>query len=155
MTQKLKLEVVDRREFVLGATAAAALLPLGLQSANAKDTIPNLIKKATGGAPATEGKIKLDMPELAENGNLVPFTVTVDSPMTEADHVAAVYVYAPANPASDVCVAHFTPMSGKATMISRMRLGKTQEVLAVAKMSNGSYFMTKTNVKVTIGGCGG
>lgn len=154
MTQKIKLEVVDRREFVLGASAAAALLTLGSQSASAK-SVADMVTKATGGAAATEGKVKIDMPELAENGNLVPFTISAESAMTDADHVKSIYVFATANPVPDVALARFTPMSGKAEFVSRMRMAKTQDVLAVAVMSDGKAYMSKTQVKVTIGGCGG
>ena len=77
------------------------------------------------------------------------------SPMTDDDYVESVVIYAEGNPNPDVAVFHFTPMSGAAEAKTRMRLAKTQNVVAVAKTSKGQVFMDKKEVKVTIGGCGG
>ena len=95
------------------------------------------------------------MPEIAENGNTVPFTISVDSPMTETDNVKAIHVLATANPQPGVATFRFSPLSGKATVASRMRLARTQDVIAIAELSDGRFLMSKRNVKVTIGGCGG
>ncbi len=113
------------------------------------------IKKAVGDNAMTEGRITLDLPEIAENGNTVPVSVAVESPMTEADHVKAVHLFAEKNPAADVASVYFTPSSGVAKASLRMRLAGTQNVVAVAEMSDGSVFTAKKLVKVTIGGCGG
>src|SRR3546814_14432826 len=94
-------------------------------------------------------------PEIAENGNTVPISVSVDSEMTEASYVESVTLLADGNPNPAVATFHFTPMSGEASATTRMRLAKTQNVVAVAKLSDGSVFMDKKLVKVTIGGCGG
>ena len=107
-----------------------------------------------GNAEATEARISLELPETAENGNVVPFTVSVDSPMTEQDFVKAVHIFSTANPKPDVASAYFSRLSAKAVFSSRMRLGRTQEVIAVAEMSDGKVFLGKRFVKVTIGGCG-
>ncbi len=157
MTDKLHLKVVDRRSFVLGASAAAAfaaLMPVGSAPASAK-AWQDFLKEAIGDSTPVEGKVKMSLPEIAENGNTVPYKVTVESPMTDADYVKNIYVYAPGNPGPQVIVARLTPSSGKAYLKSRMRLAKTQEVVAVAQMSDGKVYVGKTNVKVTIGGCGG
>lgn len=114
-----------------------------------------LLGELTGGKTPSEGRVKLDMPEIAENGNTVPLTVTVESPMTEQDHVKAIYVLADGNPEPGVAVFHLSPMNGKAEVATRMRMAKTQNVIAAAQMSDGSVYMGKTEVKVTIGGCGG
>lgn len=111
--------------------------------------------KLTGGKKPESGTITLNAPEIAENGNTVPISVSVDSPMTEDDYVESVTVFAEGNPAPGVITFHFTPMSGEASATTRMRLAKTQSVIAVAKTSKGSFFMDKKDVKVTIGGCGG
>jgi sulfur-oxidizing protein SoxY len=95
------------------------------------------------------------MPEIAENGNTVPFTVAVESPMSDKDYVKTVHVLANGNPQANIAAFNFTPLSGKATLQSRMRLAKTQDVYAVAELSDGKFLMTKRTVKVTIGGCGG
>lgn len=157
MTDKLHLKVVNRRSFVLGASAVAALAalaPLGSTPASAK-AWEDFMKEAIKGATPVEGKVKVDLPEIAENGNTVPYKVTVDSPMTDKDYVTGLHVYATGNPGPQIISAKFTPLSGKAYVKSRMRLAKTQEVVAVAQMSNGKVYMGKTTVKVTIGGCGG
>ena len=158
MTEPTQLQVVNRRDFVLGASSAAsflAVLGAGAGSALAEMTWQEAMKKAVGGATPAEGKISITLPEIAENGNTVPFSIVVDSPMTEKDYVKSVHVFAAGNPRPDVGSFMFTPASGKAEMSSRMRLGKTQDVIAVAEMSDGKFYMTKRNVKVTIGGCGG
>lgn len=105
--------------------------------------------------PTASGKIDLQVPEIAENGNTVPITVNVDSPMSEDDHVTAVHVMATKNPDPEIITFKFTPMSGRASASTRMRLAESQNVMAVAELSNGSTIMTQKEVKVTIGGCGG
>jgi len=113
------------------------------------------IAKFTGGKALEKGKIAIDLPEIAENGNTVPFTVSVESPMSEADHVKVIHILATANPQPGVAVFRFSPLSGKATVASRMRLARTQDVIGIAELNDGRFLMTKRNVKVTIGGCGG
>ena len=158
MTEKLLIQVIDRRDFLLGASAVGALaafLPLGVTEARAELTLEQAMKEATGGAKPTEGKITLQLPEIAENGNTVPFTVSVESPMTKDDYVKAVHVFASANPRPNVASFMFSPASGEATATSRMRLAQTQDVVAIAEMSSGKFYMGRRTVKVTIGGCGG
>jgi sulfur-oxidizing protein SoxY len=137
----------------IGAVAAAAWMG-GIAPAAANNT-NDLINKFTGGKPVTDGKVKLDMPEIAENGNTVPMTISVDSPMTEASHVTDVMVVADGNPNGGVVTFHFTPLSGVAEANTRIRLAKSQTVTAIAKMSDGSFHKASKAVKVTIGGCGG
>jgi sulfur-oxidizing protein SoxY len=141
----------------MSVASATAVLSVLSQPASAQDAqvLDAAIKKAVGDAKPVEGKITLTLPEIAENGNTVPFELAVDSPMSDADHVKAVHIFAPGNPQPDVASFQFTPASGKAAVASRMRLGKTQDVYAIAQMSDGKVFMAKRTVKVTIGGCGG
>jgi sulfur-oxidizing protein SoxY len=113
------------------------------------------IKRAIGDAKPADGRILLTLPEIAENGNTVPFEFAVQSPMSDTDFVKAVHVFAPGNPQPEVASFLFSPASGKAAVTSRMRLAKTQDIVALAEMSDGKVFMTKRTVKVTIGGCGG
>ena len=113
------------------------------------------IEERIGGAATMDGRISLELPQIAENGNTVPIAFEVDSPMTEGDYVKAVHIFAEKNPLPDVASFYFTPRSGKARASTRMRMLKTQNIVAVAEMSDGSVYMTKTEVKVTIGGCGG
>lgn len=160
MRDRVRLEVLDRREFVLGATAAVAVATLlaDVRLAAAQDKPPTYeeaLKKLIGDAKPEEGKITLELPEIAENGNTVPFTVSVESPMTEKEHVRTVHVLSTGNPQPSVASFHFTPESGKASVASRMRLAKTQDVVSIAELSDGRFLLGKRNVKVTIGGCGG
>ncbi|WP_420413617.1 thiosulfate oxidation carrier protein SoxY [Roseibium sp.] len=145
------------RRQTLGLTAGtAAFLALSprLTFAATSDT-EAAIKAFTGGATPTAGTVSLDTPEIAENGNTVPVGVSVDSPMTSDNYVASVLILADGNPNPAVATFHFSAMSGAAEAKTRIRLAKTQNVIAVAKMSDGSTFMDTKEVKVTIGGCGG
>jgi len=149
---------LTRRE-ALALTAGAAVLAVaagrpGVALATAED-VEGAIAKFAGGQTPQTGRVKLTAPEIAENGNTVPIAVSVESPMTDDDYVAAVMILAEGNPNPEVATLHFTPLSGVAEAKTRMRLAKTQNVIAVAKMSDGSVFMDKKEVKVTIGGCGG
>ena len=151
---------LSRRDVVVigaGATAVAVTLPALLSPALAatEEDVAAAINEFTGGkAPAT-GRVTLRTPEIAENGNTVPVEVIVESPMTADDHVASVLILADGNPNPGVATFHFSPASGEALASTRIRLAKTQNILAVAKMSNGDVFMEKREGKVTIGGCGG
>jgi sulfur-oxidizing protein SoxY len=127
---------------------------LNAARADAAATDKSLMEFSGGKAPAT-GRITLNAPEIAENGNTVPISVTVESDMTDASYVESVVVLAEGNPNPSVATFHFTPMSGEASATTRMRLAGTQNVIAIAKMNDGSVFMDKKLVKVTIGGCGG
>ena len=149
--------ILNRRQtLALGAGAiSAAVLGASSDPVLAKNDADEAIKKFTGGKIPVPGKVKLDLPEIAENGNTVPMTVTVESPMTEQSHVTDVLIVADENPRSGVVTFHFSPASGVAEANTRIRLAATQDVIAVAKMNDGSVFMTSKQVKVTIGGCGG
>ena len=136
-----------------GALALAAFGTISL--AHAANDSADLIKKFTGGKQASEGKVKLDLPEIAENGNTVPMTVSVESPMSEQSYVTEVLVVGDGNPNGGMATFHFSPASGVAEANTRVRLAATQNITAVAKMNDGSFFMTSKQVKVTIGGCGG
>ncbi len=155
--------ILDRRAFILGASAAAAIAPLLTAAAAAQTATPatvqaweEALKQIAGETqPTSSSKLIFDLPEIAENGNMVPFTISVDSPMTQADHVKAVHIITTANPQPSVASFRFTPLSGRASVASRMRLARTQDVIGIAELSDGKLIMTKRPVKVTIGGCGG
>lgn len=150
-----KMTPISRRHAVqlLGASAALSLLP-GLSFA-AGDAVAGRIAEVTGGKAIGDLDIYLDMPEIAENGNQVKMSFEIDSPMTDAEHVKAVYVFAGGNPEPDVAQFNFTPAMGACGATTRMRLSKTQNVTVLAAMSDGSFAKADTAVKVTIGGCGG
>jgi sulfur-oxidizing protein SoxY len=128
---------------------------LRAQDAPEPGTWQTQIDAIVGDAEPVEDKVTLNLPEIAENGNTVPMTFEIDAPMTADVYVKDVMVMADGNPSPDVAVFHFTPMSGKASASTRMRLAGTQNVVAVAQLSDGTAMMGKKQVKVTIGGCGG
>ena len=146
---------LSRRDVLAGSAVIVGMAGFGIAPAAAANNAPELIKAFTGGKPTTEGKVKLDLPEIAENGNTVPMTVSVESPMTEASHVTEVLVLADGNPNAGVATFHFSPASGVAEANTRIRLATTQNIVAIAKMNDGSFVMASKQVKVTIGGCGG
>lgn len=147
---------LDRRGFV--AAGVALITTTTLLGSAAKAGLPEVeaaIKEIIGDRTIEEGRISLELPEIAENGNTVPLTIEVESPMTADDHVTAVHIFAEGNPLPDVAKMNFTPRSGEAVASTRIRLAKTQKIHAVAEMSDGSVFRAAREVKVTIGGCGG
>lgn len=154
----MRVEIVGRRDFLVGAAALATLSALLTGPTAAQDrpaTLDEALKKIMGEAKPADGKISLELPEIAENGNTVPFTLAVDSPMTDTNYVKSMHIFAGGNPQVDVASFNFTPESGKAAASSRMRLAKTQDVVVVAELSDGKFLLGKRTVKVTIGGCGG
>ena len=157
--KKLIPAAMNRRELLVGigaAGAAGALLLSSQPTLAAEDQgWEAALKKIVGDQSPIDGKVTLEMPEIAENGYTVPFSISVDSPMTDDDYVKAVHVISTGNPQPIIATFHFTPLSGKATVSSRMRLAKTQDIVTVAELSDGKFAMTKRTVKVTIGGCGG
>ena len=126
-----------------------------IDSADAINEVLQACAEVLDGKTPQAGRITLELPQIAENGNTVPISVEVDSPMTEQDYCKAVHLFADKNPLPDVASINFTPVCGKAKASTRMRLAKTQNVVAVAEMSDGSVYTAKAEVKVTIGGCGG
>jgi sulfur-oxidizing protein SoxY len=148
---------LSRRSALAIATSGAALTIVGWSqsvSAAAKEAAEQ-IAKFTGGKTAEQGKISIELPEIAENGNTVPLSITVDAPMAADNYVSEVMVVAEGNPNPGVATFHFSPMSGKAAASTRIRLATTQNIVVVAKTSTGQFFTGQKLVKVTIGGCGG
>ncbi|MDN2581834.1 thiosulfate oxidation carrier protein SoxY [Aquibium sp. ELW1220] len=149
---------LSRRRVLMLAAGAAAIPALqlfpGAAFAAAED-VTKMMADFSGGKEPQTGKITLTAPEIAENGNTVPISVDVDSAMDGADMVDAVMILADGNPRPEVATFHFTAMSGSAAATTRMRLARTQNVIALARMADGSVYMDKKEVKVTIGGCGG
>jgi sulfur-oxidizing protein SoxY len=156
MNTEIKL---NRRQILGGLTASALLVGVSLlpiqASRAADDVVSARIKELVGDGPIRDGRITLDVPEIAENGNTVPVAFEVDSPMTAEDYVKAVHVLAVGNPAPEVASFGFTPMNGVAAASTRIRLARTQNVVVLAEMSDGSVYRAQSEVKVTIGGCGG
>jgi sulfur-oxidizing protein SoxY len=150
------IDISRRGALALGAGSAATVLVgwNGTAFAAAKDAADE-IAKFTGGKTAEKGKITIELPEIAENGNTVPLSVAVDAPMTADNYISDIMVVGDGNPRPGVVTFHFTPMSGKAEASTRIRLAATQNIIVVAKTSGGQFFTDQKMVKVTIGGCGG
>lgn len=139
------MDFTRRDALILGAGAATvALLPVQAFASASDDAIAAF----TGGASTSEGGIELTAPEIAENGNTVPVAVS-------APGAVSIMLLASGNPNPDVCTFNFGPLSGSQSASTRIRLAGTQEVVAVAKMADGSFVQASSVVKVTIGGCGG
>jgi sulfur-oxidizing protein SoxY len=149
------MRALSRRDvLVLGMGTAAALAAPGRARATPSEAEAE-IAKFTGGKRAEPGRIAIDLPEIAENGNAIPLSVTVDSPMTPADRITDVLVVADGNPNPRVAAFSFTPMSGRAEAATRIRLAATENVIVVARTGDGRFYTARKEVKVTIGGCGG
>ena len=148
---------LNRRQALAFSAGAAAFIASGGLARRAEASVEDVDKKIMEmfGKMPEMGKVMLETPEIAENGNTVPVGFSVDSKMADGDMVESVTLFADGNPAPDVATFMFTAMSGAASAKTRMRLAKTQNVIAVAKMADGSVYMDKKLVKVTIGGCGG
>ena len=159
MTQINTPQDPERRSLLIGlgagglAVIGMTLVPRAVLAD--AESMAAAMKEHIGDAVMKEGRISLELPQIAENGNTVPIAFEIDSPMTESDYVKAAHIFADKNPRPTVASFHFTPRSGKARVSTRMRMIKTQNVIALAEMSDGSIYMAKTEVKVTIGGCGG
>lgn len=151
---------LDRRAALAGISglAIASALPLSVAAALARERsalFDEIFAKLSAGRSPTEtAQFSLVMPEQSENGNLVQFKLAVDSPMTEADHVQALHLLSTLNPQAHVATFRPTLLSGRAAVTGRMRLAKTQDVVALADLSDGRLLMTIQNVSVAIGGCG-
>ncbi len=147
---------LNRREALALGAGALFITLTPFKGGALANNAPDEIKAFTGGADVMEDDmVSITAPEIAENGNTVPIGVSVDSPMTADNYVKRVRILADGNPRSAVATMHFSPMSGSAEANTRMRLAKTQNIIAIAELSDGTFHMAKAAVKVTIGGCGG
>jgi sulfur-oxidizing protein SoxY len=141
---------VNRRAF-LASTAAVTLVPFAARAT--PEALAAAIREVTGGAPLREGKVTLDVPPLVENGNAVPLTVSVESPMTEDDHVKAIHVFNEKNPQPHVFNARLSPANGRALVSTRIKLADAQQVVAIAETSKGEFWTAHADVIVTIAAC--
>ena len=147
---------LSRRRF-LGTAAAAGVgiaVALSVEPVTATPTaMQEAIRKVAGRAQIKAGKVKLELPPLSENGNAVPLAVRVESPMTEADHVRAIHVFTEKNPQADVVSFRLGPRAGRASVATRIRLADTQTVIALAELSDGSFWSDHASVVVTLAAC--
>jgi sulfur-oxidizing protein SoxY len=142
---------LTRRTTLIGslATGSALALPAAAETSNLERELAAL----TGGRPAQAGRVALTLPSLAENGNVVALSVAVDSPMTDADHVRTITILSEKNPVTHIATFHLGPRAGRARIATNIRLSTTQRVLAVAAMSDGSFWTGEQSVVVTLAAC--
>jgi sulfur-oxidizing protein SoxY len=138
----------------LGAGLTLSLLAVEESAATPAEADAE-IAKFMGERSAESGKIAIDLPDIAENGNTVPLSIKIDSPMNADDHVSDILILTDGNPYPGVARFQLTPMSGRAEAAMRIRLNTTENVIVVAKTSAGKIFADRRLVKVTVGGCGG
>jgi sulfur-oxidizing protein SoxY len=148
----------SRRAFLraTGGAAVGAGLGLTLTVGPARatpDEMQEAIRKVVGSARVSAGKVKLDLPPLIENGNAVPLGVTVESPMTEGDHVRAIHVFTEKNPQPNVASFHLGPRAGQARVATRARLANSQTVVAICELSDGTFWSDSASIVVTLAAC--
>jgi sulfur-oxidizing protein SoxY len=141
-----------RRGFVAGGVALAFVLATKSSRATPA-TMQEAIKKVVGAAPLRKGKVTIDVPPLVENGNTVPVTIAVDSPMTATDYVKSIHLFNEKNPQPNVIGAYLKPGAGKAALSTRIKLADAQKIVAVAQLSDGSFWSDEADVIVTIAAC--
>jgi sulfur-oxidizing protein SoxY len=147
------LDESTRREF-LGLAGGAALLAVTLRPAEATPaTLSTAIRNVVGEAPVRTGKVKLDVPPLVENGNTVPMTVSVASPMTADDYVKSIHVFNEKNPQPNIGNFFLGPRAGRAQVSTRIRLADSQKIVAIARLSDDSFWSISVEVVVTLAAC--
>jgi sulfur-oxidizing protein SoxY len=146
-------ELTSRRAFLLGAGAGLASIALVTPAHATPAAMQDAIRRVVGTAQVRPGRVKLDLPPLVENGSTVPITVSIESPMTPADHVKGLHVFTEKNPQPDVVSFRFGPRAGRARVSTRIRLADTQTVVAIAELSDGSFWSTRADVVVTLAAC--
>ena len=147
--------MITRRAFLLLSllsSTAKAQLPPNIAEIR-KKALDEAMRKVVGNAQVRHGRVKLDIPPLIDNGNAVPLSVEVESPMTPADHVKAIHVFTERNPQPYVLTVHLGPRAGRARISTRARIGDTGAVTAIAQMSDGSFWSDSVKVIVTLSAC--
>src|SRR5712672_3966448 len=151
------LEQTSRRRFlglagstaVLGAVPIVTMRPVEATPAMLATAIRNVV----GEAVVRTGKVKLDVPPLVENGNTVPMTVSVSSPMTPDDYVKSIHVFNEKNPQPNIGNFHLAPHAGRAQISTRIRLADSQKVVAIARLSDDTFWSATVAVVVTLAAC--
>jgi sulfur-oxidizing protein SoxY len=146
-----------RRQFLGLAGGAAVLGAVPIVTMRPAEATPaelaSAIRSVTGGAAVKTGKVKLDVPPLVENGNTVPLTVSVANPMAPEDHVRSIHVFNEKNPQPNIANFYLGPHSGRAQVSTRIRLADSQKIVAIARLSDGSFWSISTEVIVTLAAC--
>ena len=145
---------LTRRQFI-GATVLGIALPLAQRRAAeaSPEGVSAAMKAILGDTTPRVGRVTLDVPPIAENGNSVPLTVSVESPMTAADHVRSIHIFAEENPLPNVAHFYLGPRAGKAQVSTRIRLFKSQKIIAVAALSDGSFWSGTAEIVITLAAC--
>jgi sulfur-oxidizing protein SoxY len=141
--------MMHRRHLLVVGLGAVALRP----AQASPEAMAAAVAAFTGGKVPSEGRVTLNIAPLVDNGNTVPVSIAVQSPMTAADHVQRVALFTPANPQPDVAVFHLGPRNGRAEVATRMRLATSQTVIAVAALSDGTFWQGRAEVLVTLAAC--
>ena len=151
MTTRREFLVLAAASFAAPTAAKAQLDPN--QQALRRTAMQEALRRVVGDAPVRRGRVKLELPPLIDNGNSVPLSVAVESAMTPLDHVEAIYVFTEKNPLPEVVSVYLGPRAGRARMATRVRLADTQTVLAIAHLSDGSFWSDSAEVVVTLSAC--
>ncbi len=152
-TMSASVQSTRRRVLVSTASLGISAWLTPWEASAQTDDLAAAIQAYTGGAPVRTGKVRLTVAELVDNGNVVPLRVLVDSPMTAGDHVKAIAVFNQKNPQRDVARFTLGPRAGKAMVTTRIRLATSQKLVAVAQMSDGSFWSHTVDVIVTLAAC--
>ncbi|MCB1549666.1 MAG: SoxY-related AACIE arm protein [Hyphomicrobiaceae bacterium] len=150
---EIEAAALSRRALLGGMAAGVVLAAVGTQAQATPERMAAVVKEITRGAPVREGRVKLELPPLAENGNSVLMTITVESPMSAADHVKSIYVVSPENPLPNVARFHLGPRAGRARVATNIRLAGSQTLTAIAEMSDGSFWSGQAATIVTLAAC--
>jgi sulfur-oxidizing protein SoxY len=152
-----ELKNSTRRQFLLSTGSAAVLGAVPMVTLRPAEATPAMlataIRDVVGAAVVRSGKVQLDVPPLVENGNTVSLTVSVASPMTESDHVKSIHVFNEKNPQPNVGNFYLNARSGRAQVSTRIRLADSQKIVAIAKLSDGSFWSASVDVVVTLAAC--
>ena len=136
----------------------AAALPFSVTVARVAfaqlpDDLAKAVNQYTGGKPVQTGRVQFEIASIVENGNSVPVTITVDSPMTPANHVRSIAIFNEKNPQTDVVIARLGPRAGRARMATRIRLATSQKLIAIAETNDGTYWSQPVDVIVALAAC--
>ena len=158
MTRDDHMLQATRRRFLIETAALAGavgiVVPLAVKPASATPaSMRAAIRKVVGEAALNKGKVKIDVPPLIENGNAVPLTISCESPMTADDYVKAIHVFSEKNPQPNIVGVQLGPRSGRAAVSTRIRLADSQKIIAIAQMSDGSFWSSEAEVIVTLAAC--
>ena len=143
----------NRRQAIALGVGGMVLSVLPKSAAATQDEVSAAIAELFGSGAIGDGRVGLEIPKLAETGFSVPVSVSVESPMTEADHVSRIAIFSEQNPRPKIVEAFFSPASGKASLETRIRLSGSQGVVAIAQMSDGSLWRARQQIEVIVGAC--